>query len=70
MGFRWNKKKIDSGDPINTDVYKLTKTQRREYNIRELPTSLKETLEEMESDESIKIALGRPCLLCIYRYEE
>ena len=44
------KKKIDPGDPIDKDVYKLSKSERRALGIRELPGSLFEALEELKSD--------------------
>jgi glutamine synthetase len=53
------KKKIDPGDPVNIDVYKLSQKQIREYNIGRLPTTLKEALEEMQSDELLERALGK-----------
>jgi glutamine synthetase len=52
------KKKIDPGDPVDEDVYKMPTERRRALGIRELPTSLKEALEEMKSDEVIHQTLG------------
>ena len=52
------KKKIDPGDPVDEDVYKMPPERRRALGIRELPTSLKEALEEMKSDEVIHQTLG------------
>ncbi|MGB9853337.1 MAG: type I glutamate--ammonia ligase [Candidatus Bathyarchaeales archaeon] len=52
------KKKIDPGDPVDEDVYKMPQERRRALGIRELPTSLKEALEEMKSDEVIHQTLG------------
>ena len=51
-------KKIDPGDPVDEDVYKMPPERRRALGIRELPTSLKEALEEMKSDEVIQRTLG------------
>jgi len=45
------KKKIDIGDPVEEDIYKLTPERRRQLGIKELPGSLKEALEELESDQ-------------------
>jgi glutamine synthetase len=53
------KKKIDSGEPTDTNVYHLTENKRRELGIRTLPTSLKEALEEWKSDDICIQALGR-----------
>jgi glutamine synthetase len=52
------KKKTEPGDPVDEDVYKLTKAKRKELGIKELPTTLKGALDEMESDDVIKEALG------------
>ncbi len=52
------KKKIDPGDPVDEDVFKLTPERRRALGIRELPTTLRDALEEMKSDEVIHSALG------------
>lgn len=43
-------KKIDPGDPIDKDIYKLSPNKRRELCIKELPGSLEEALEELKSD--------------------
>ncbi len=43
-------KKIDPGDPVDINVYKLSKSKRRELGIIELPRSLEEALDELESD--------------------
>jgi glutamine synthetase len=50
--------KIDPGDPVDEDVYELTPERRRSLGIRELPTTLKEALDEMKSDEIIHKTLG------------
>jgi len=52
------KKKIDAGDPVDEDVYKLTPERRGALGIRELPTTLKEALDEMRGDEVIHQTLG------------
>ncbi len=44
------KKSIDPGDPVDVNVYKLSKDKKRELGIRELPRSLEEALDELESD--------------------
>ena len=46
------KKKIDPGSPINEDIYKLTPEKKKSYGVKELPTSLLESLESLESDSS------------------
>ena len=52
------KKKLDPGDPVDEDVYKLSPERRKALGIRELPTTLRDALEEMKSDEVIHSALG------------
>ncbi|MEM3398913.1 MAG: type I glutamate--ammonia ligase [Nitrososphaerota archaeon] len=44
------KRKIDPGDPVDEDIYKLTSERRRELGIKELPVSLKDAVESLESD--------------------
>ena len=44
------KKKKDMGDPVDEDIYKLTPERRRQLGINELPGSLKEAVECLESD--------------------
>ncbi|MEM2936612.1 MAG: type I glutamate--ammonia ligase [Candidatus Bathyarchaeia archaeon] len=52
------KKKMDPGDPVDEDVYELTPERRRALGIRELPTTLKDALDAMKSDEVVHRALG------------
>ncbi len=44
------KKKIDPGDPIDENVYKMTPERRRQLGIKSLPRTLYEALDELESD--------------------
>jgi len=44
------KKKKDMGDPVDENIYLLTPEKRRELGIEELPGSLKEAVECLESD--------------------
>ncbi|ABP95767.1 MULTISPECIES: type I glutamate--ammonia ligase [Metallosphaera] len=44
------KKKIDPGNPVDTNIYHLTPEKRKELGIKELPRSLDEALDELESD--------------------
>ena len=44
------RKKIEPGDPIDENVYKMTPERRRQLGIKELPRSLDEALDELESD--------------------
>ena len=46
------KKKSDPGDPVDEDIYKLTPERRKAMKIGELPGSLKEALECLQSDST------------------
>ncbi|MBI5635368.1 type I glutamate--ammonia ligase [Candidatus Micrarchaeota archaeon] len=46
------KKKIEPGDPVDQDIFELSASERRELGIKELPGSLKESLECLESDKA------------------
>jgi len=46
------KKKLDPGDPVNEDIYKLTAEKRKAYGVGELPRSLQESLDSLKSDSS------------------
>lgn len=53
------KKKIDPGDPLDKNAYRLTEAQRRKLGIKTLPSSLLEALEEWNSDDICIKALGK-----------
>ncbi len=55
------KKKIEPGDPINEDVNKLSASQRKELGIGQLPRTLQEALDLMETDDLVKDTLGNEC---------
>lgn len=46
------KKKIDPGDPIEDNVYKMTPAKKRSLGIGSLPTSLQSALDALDSDRS------------------
>ena len=46
------KNKIDPGDPIEENVYKLSSEKKKEYNIGALPVSLKGALDSLGSDSN------------------
>ena len=46
------KKKKIIGDPVNEDIFKMTPMRRRELAIKQLPASLREAYEELESDRT------------------
>ncbi len=50
-GLEGIKNKIDPGDPVEENVYKLSPEKRREYKIGSLPVSLKEALDSLNSDQ-------------------
>lgn len=52
-------RKLTPPEPLNNiNIYHLTPVERAAMNIQELPGSLAEALRELESDETIKNALG------------
>ncbi len=53
------RRKIDPGDPVEENVYELSEARRRELGVGVLPSSLKEALEEWESDDICIRAIGR-----------
>ncbi len=53
------RRKIDPGEAVDTNIYHLTEAKRRELGVEALPTSLKEALEEWESDEICIKTLGK-----------
>ena len=44
------RRKLDPGDPVDEDIFKISPARRRMLGIRELPGSLSEALEELASD--------------------
>jgi len=44
------KKKIDPGDPVDENIYHMSKERKEQLKIKELPRSLEEALDELESD--------------------
>jgi glutamine synthetase len=46
------RRKTEPGDPVDEDIYKLTPEKRRELGVGELPGSLKEAVECLESDSA------------------
>jgi len=53
------RKKIEPGEPVDANVYHLSEAKRKELGIKVLPASLKEALEEWQSDDVCIQALGR-----------
>ncbi|BAK54552.1 type I glutamate--ammonia ligase [Sulfurisphaera tokodaii] len=44
------KKKIEPGDPVDENVYHMSEERKKQLKIKELPRSLDEALDELESD--------------------
>ena len=53
------RKKTDPGDPTDANIYHLNETERKKLGVNTLPTSLKETLEEWESDDICRRVIGQ-----------
>ncbi len=52
------KKKTAPGDPVDEDIYELSESEKKELNIKQLPTTLKDAIDALSSDEVIAKALG------------
>ena len=52
------KNKIDPGEPVEFDVFKLSMKEIEEIGIKTLPSSLWEAYHALEEDEVIKSAIG------------
>lgn len=59
------KNKIDPGDPVQVDPGALSEAEREHRGIRRFPTSLEESLDELERDPVLMEALG-PVLSSAY----
>ncbi len=65
------RKKIEIGDPVNEDIFKMTPKRRRELGIKQLPASLRQAYEALECDSSfLKPILDDPTVEKIIEHEE
>ena len=62
------KKKIEY-EPISKNIYKMSENIK-DLGIKKLPTNLKEALDELESDEVIKKALGKDAVDLFIKYKD
>lgn len=46
------RKKLDVSEPVHEDIFKMTDKKRRELGIKQLPASLREAYEELDSDRA------------------
>jgi glutamine synthetase len=60
------RRKIEPPPPVDTDIYKLSPARRRELQIRELPGSLSESLECLQSDDDFLKSVFGSSVLDIY----
>ncbi|MCJ7443195.1 MAG: type I glutamate--ammonia ligase [Methanotrichaceae archaeon] len=58
---------IDPGEPVDLNVYELSKHDRNDLGIRTLPANLKEALESLEADRVIRDALGEHVFQNMFR---
>jgi len=58
-GIEGIRKRTDPGDPVEENVYHLTESRRKQLGIDTLPASLKEALDEWNSDDICIRAIGR-----------
>jgi glutamine synthetase len=52
------KKKKDPGAPLRVDMYELSNEEKRKYGIGELPTTLRDAVDHLTTDEVIQETLG------------
>ncbi|RKO61136.1 Glutamine synthetase [Caldibacillus debilis GB1] len=52
------KNKLTPPDPVDRNIYVMTKEERLKEGIVDLPSTLEQALENLKSDEVIKDALG------------
>jgi glutamine synthetase len=45
------KEKIDPGDPVNEDIYKMSDSARRALGIKMLPRALQDSIEALKNDK-------------------
>lgn len=53
------KRKLEEPTPIDRNIYAMTQAERANAGIHDLPTDLREALEELERDDVMQAALGR-----------
>jgi glutamine synthetase len=54
------KKRTKANDPVDADIFKMTDAEREEHKIKQLPASLRESIEELKSDsEFLKPIFGK-----------
>jgi len=53
------RKKIEPGEPVDANIYRLSEAERKKLGVKVLPTSLKEAFEEWKTDEICMKALGK-----------
>lgn len=61
------RRKLDPGNPVDTDIYKLSPEKRKELGIRELPGSLGEALDCLASDHAFLAPVFSESFLEAYR---
>lgn len=65
------RKKRDIGDPVKEDIFKMTPKQRRDKGITQLPASLRQAYEALESDSAfLKPILDGETIEKIVEHEE
>ena len=49
------RKSRDPGDPLRVDMYALTNEEKRRYGIGELPTTLRDALDHLTTDDVLSL---------------
>jgi glutamine synthetase len=64
-------KKIDPGNPVNENIYKMSDSRRNNLGIKSLPTSLEESLMALKNDISyLKICFQTELIETYIRLKE
>jgi glutamine synthetase len=56
------KNKINPGEPVDRNVFKMSEREKRRLRIDQLPANLSEALDNLEKDEIITSSLGEHIL--------
>ena len=49
---------LESGPPVNRNIFEMSAREKRRLRIRQLPDSLSDALDALEKDDVLKAALG------------
>ena len=56
------KNRMDAGEPVDRNIFKMSEREKRRLRIDQLPANLSEALDNLEKDEVVTDALGEHIL--------